>query len=275
MNRRSFLLDGGAIPSVILPQKEHWTSTAFLETARQLDVEPIVQKRIWEYIVIALLLKSLRSSADRILGVGVGNEPLIDFVTKHYRDTVLTDLWTGQWLKATGAPASGSLVQADARSLPFVSDSFDAVWSTSTVEHVGHDYSLWGRTGRRLLRILGGMGLRIPARHGGSMTALQEIARIVRPTGHAIVSTEIILNGRTDAEFFGMREFLNLAAAAGLLPVSNRYVTGVDDFFLAHTLPRSRMKGWNDPLPHVYLNWEGTVFTSAVFVLGKGRSSQD
>ena len=37
-----------------------------------------------------------------------------------------------------------------------------------------------------------------------------------------------------------------------------------DPYFMNHVLSRRRIRAWNDPLPSVYLGWEGVLFTPGV-----------
>lgn len=263
----------GNVRAIMLPQKWHWEAAEFTAIAADLGVSAIMQKRQWEWVMMGAALKALApSGSGTALGIAVGSEPLIGLAEKLFAKVYCSDLWREDWVRSTGMPeASGRrlLVCADGRSLPIRDAQIDFVWSCSSIEHFGHSYSLTGKLARRGTRVLAQAGLRLPTNRKGAALGLAEIARVLKPAGTAIVSTEIVLNDASDPEFFGLHEFLTLIARAGLHLVSDRCTLALDSYFLDHILPRKRMRAWNDPLPHVYLKWEGAIFTSAVFVVEK------
>jgi SAM-dependent methyltransferase len=69
----------------------------------------------------------------------------------------------------------------DGTNLEFPSESFDIAFSFSSIEHFG------GKN------------------HSGALKSLQEIERVLKPGGLAVISTEYIINDKEHAEFFNRR----------------------------------------------------------------------
>lgn len=172
--------------------------------------ERVAYRKHWE---VAMAIRALREGlpADRparVLGVGAGNEPTLFWLTQHatvhatdlYLDpsgwtesanaSMLTEPgghWPGPWSRQR------LVVQhMDARDLHYEDESFDAVFSSSSLEHFGTDVEI-GR-------------------------ALDEMCRVLRPGGICSLSTELRFAGdRTglpDIRIFSEAELLDLVLEA-------------------------------------------------------------
>lgn len=144
-------------------------------------------RKHWEVVQAARSLHHggvLRPDAE-VLGVGAGNEPTVFWLTNHVRRVFATDLYlAGAWeesanqrmLTEPGAGWTGPwnprrLVaqHMDALDLRYEDESFDAVFSSSSIEHFGT--------------------------HDDVRRSIQEAHRVLRPGGVLTVSTEIRLAG--------------------------------------------------------------------------------
>jgi SAM-dependent methyltransferase len=130
----------------------------------------------------------------------------------------------------------------DGRKLEFPDDSFDFVVCFSSIEHFG------GRAAQA--------------------QSIREMARVTRPGGAVVVTTEVILNGTTHNEYFTPAELgTYLIDASGL-----RLLEDVDYRLSAETLKHPIDRDHPQALtvrPHVALSQGGVVWTSVCLVLVK------
>ena len=156
---------------------------AIREVVPGLAPEDELQRKYWEYAMLALFLEeagALREDA-RLLAVGAGQETVLFWLANRAGLVVATDIYgTGDF--AAGEAEASMLGDPsafapypyredklevrwmDARKLDFADDSFDAVFSLSSIEHFGGP--------------------------GDVARAAAEIGRVVKPGGHAFVVTE-------------------------------------------------------------------------------------
>lgn len=153
----------------------------FLERSHELQFSRKNQHRKdWEKTVVSLLVDHFGLAKDEVacLGLGVGKEVLLFHFTKHCGSVVGIDLYrSAVWDSA--ALAADDVYEAspfpyrrerltirhmDMRNLKFEPASFDFVWSISSVEHVG--------TISEVVQVF------------------REIERVLRPGGHAFITTE-------------------------------------------------------------------------------------
>jgi SAM-dependent methyltransferase len=145
-------------------------------------------RKHWEVAMAVRTLRAggrLRPDAE-VLGVGAGSEPTIFWLTNHVRRVFATDLylaadgweesanrsmlvdpgrhWPGPW-------RSRRLVvqHMDARTLEFEDECFDAVFSSSSLEHFGAEEDV--------------------------AEAMDEMFRVLKPSGVLTLSTELRLVG--------------------------------------------------------------------------------
>ena len=205
------------------------------------------------------LLGGLKGGED-ILGVGVGHEFLVYWLSNHCASITGTDLYKGDWTSqnakegdpsvlddpdnyAPGFPYQKermSFLRMDGRRLEFEDNSFDHVYSLSSIEHFGGNQ--------------------------GTAKAMAEMGRVLKPGGYACIATEMILNGERHKEFFLPEELAEYVVAASGLKLIQ-----APEF----RLPRvaldnpSLLPAENDYRPHLVLEEKGVRFTSVYLFLQK------
>ena len=142
-----------------------------------------VERKVWEFAMLALFLEGTGrlTNETSALAVGAGDERVVFWLANRIGRVVATDIYgEGSFAEreATATmlthPASHApfpfredrleVLYADARELPFGDGEFDVVFSLSSIEHFG--------------------GPQDVAR------AAREMARVLKPGGHALVATE-------------------------------------------------------------------------------------
>lgn len=153
-----------------------------------------VHRKHWEWALGLYGLYKLgciRPDAQA-LSVGAGVEWPLFYLANHVKRVVATDLYSDvshfQGLDPTVpenvarmAPfpfrqESLQFLKMDALALDFPDDTFDFAFTFSSIEHFGG--------------------------HPGAALSMQEIARVLKPGGIAVVSTEVVLDGKVHSEFF-------------------------------------------------------------------------
>lgn len=151
-------------------------------------LEPLSQlhRKNWEYAMLTLFLEDsgvLHEDA-RILSVGAGHETVLFWLANRVAQVMATDIYGEGSFSAGEAdrtmlsdPASFSpypyreshleVQHMDAKQLEFPDDSFDAVFTLSSIEHFGS----WADIRR----------------------AASEMGRVLRPAGRAYITTECFL----------------------------------------------------------------------------------
>ena len=142
-----------------------------------------VERKVWECAMLALFLEETGRLHDgtSVLAIGAGQERMAFWLANRVGRVVATDIYgegsftwreaTPEMLSEPGAYAPFpyredrlEVQSADARALPFADATFDVAFSLSAIEHFG--------------------GPRDVAR------SAREMARVLKPGGHAFVVTE-------------------------------------------------------------------------------------
>jgi SAM-dependent methyltransferase len=195
--------------------------------------------------------------------VGAGHECVLYYLANRTRLTVATDLYGGAFAGSIAAEADPAFLSdpgafapfpyrrdhlvglpADGLALPFVSESFDVVYSLSSIEHFGG--------------------------HDKAAESVREMARVLRPGGVACVATEFIMEGGQHGEYFTADDLHHwiLAASPELELVEPIDFTPPDRRYFDDPVHLP-----DDPLhtPHVVLAIDGWRFTSIVLFFAKRR----
>jgi SAM-dependent methyltransferase len=131
----------------------------------------------------------------------------------------------------------------DGCDLKYPTGSFDIAFSFSSIEHFGS--------------------------HERSGQAMREMARVLRPGGTAVVTTEVVLNRVPHPEFFLPDEIDRYVVR----PCGLRLVEPID-FAIAPQLleqPIDLSRNFSGSYPHVVLKAGAVVFTSIIMFLQKPR----
>jgi SAM-dependent methyltransferase len=223
-----------------------------------------MHRKAYEFTQTAWGLSRLGVLQDqaRVLSVGAGHEPIAYWMANKAGTVIAIDMYQGDW-RDIGA-AEGNIrvlthpeefapfpyrrerlrfLQMDGRHLAFESETFDAVYSLSSIEHFGG--------------------------FEGSRRSVQEMARVTRPGGVLALATEWLLSGPPHEEVFRPEEFRALIDVPGLdlvEPIDDRVWTR----YTGNPVDLLR-----NPFetPHMIVQSEGSVFTSVlVFLRKSGRS---
>lgn len=150
-----------------------------------------------------------------VLSVGAGHEPVLYWLANHVGLVIGTDMYGGVWQEegaregdaaALSDPARFApfeyrrdrlrLLRMDGRYLAFHDNTFDVVYSLSSIEHFG--------------------GVE------GARRAIHDMARVLKPGGVLAIATEYVLNGKRHHEAFQpdeVRQLLTHPALSLVQPI--------------------------------------------------------
>jgi SAM-dependent methyltransferase len=235
-------------------------------------------RKYWEVAMTARAFRALGVLRDdtRVLGVGAGREATIYWLTRHVGEVVATDLygqqdawsetdsgadmltdpgryWDGDW-----NPARLSVRDMNALELAFEDESFDAIFSSSSIEHFG-DFPDVRRS-------------------------VEEMFRVLRPGGVLALSTEFRLEGDRIG-YPGLLRFdepeLRALLLDGLwwdpaspldLTMSDDTITSAVEMSEAIADQEAGLRGWSR-YPHLVLRHEQFLWTSVHVALVKSELS--
>jgi SAM-dependent methyltransferase len=218
-------------------------------------------RKAWEWVYGVYGLKQLGMLHEGVnaLGVGAGTEHVLYYLANHLGQVLATDIYgEGSFADSTAPremldhPESFapfpyrhdhlSTRYMDGRRLDLPDNSFDVVFSFSSIEHFGG--------------------------HAAAAESLCEMGRVVRPSGVVIITTELIVNGVSHQEFFLPDQiYRNLIEPSGL-----RLVEDVDFSLSEETLSavtNTGHMGWEEITPHVLIRYGDIVWTSIALFLEK------
>ncbi len=226
--------------------------------------QELFHRKIWEFCQIIYGLRKLkRLSPEAIaLGIGCGHEELMYFLANKIKMVYAIDLYEEAYLGGEGdndvlvhpdkyAPFHYrndhlKIMKMNAKNLQFDDNTFDFIFSLSSIEHFGSRKS--------------------------QLEALKEMRRVLKPAGILAITTELILNriGRRN-EYFRIEEIEKLIQEAGFIikePFDLSIEKELADSPLS--LPMEVFK-----TPHVILRNLNTIHTSLSLFAEKLSSSND
>jgi SAM-dependent methyltransferase len=180
------------------------------------------------------------------------------WLANHARLVIATDLYEGTWQQVQGREGDPRVLKdpseyapfpyrrdhllfmrMDGRSLAFADDTFDIVYSLSSIEHFG------------------GME--------GAAATLREMGRILTPDGVAVVATEYVLDGPAHPETFMPAEIAELVRQSGM-----QLVQPIDESVYRRYAYRP-VDLYANPYqtPHMVVRFDDTVFTTVMMFLRK------
>ena len=162
-----------------------------------------IERKVWEFAMVLLFLEEMGhlGESSEVLSVGAGDERIIFWLSNYVGRMVATDIYgegsfadneaQASMLDDPGAhapvqygwrPDRLEVFKMDGRELAFPDNSFDAVFTISSIEHFGS--------------------------HDDIARAASEIGRVLRPGGHAVIVTEYMVHRHpfdTGLAEFGIR----------------------------------------------------------------------
>jgi SAM-dependent methyltransferase len=234
-------------------------------------------RKYWEVAMTARAFRDLGVLGDdaRVLGVGAGHEATIYWLTRQVGQVIATDLyqaeddwsetdssghmltdpgrfWDGPW-----DPDRLEVQNMDALSLGFPDDSFDGVFSSSSIEHFGEFADI-----RR---------------------SIEEIYRVLKPGGVAALATEFMIEGPSNG-WPGLYLFDEPALRAAIFdglwwdpasPLDTRVsadtLSAPVELQEALKEPRANVQEWSQ-YPHLILRDGPFLFTSVHVAMVKSGS---
>jgi SAM-dependent methyltransferase len=193
-----------------------------------------------------------------VLSVGAGHECVLYWLANHVGRVVATDTYDGRWQSEGAAEGDGAVIdrpevfapfpyradrlsfrRMDGRALDLPANSFDVVYSLSSIEHFG------GFT--------------------GAQAAITEMARVLKPGGVMAVATEYIVSGPSYEEAFHADDIHALCHCPGL-----RLVAPIDErvYDRYRTRPVDLRQDINQR-PHMLVRIDETIFTSVMMFFEK------
>lgn len=242
-----------------------WDNPEWMSLLRDLNVVPVekesMHRKGYEFTQLLYGLSRLGRLHDgtRVLSVGAGHEAILYWLANHVGSVVATDVYEeGVWKSCGGregdervlkrpqdyAPFSYRqdrlvFLKMDGRHLAFPAGAFDVAYSLSSIEHFG------GLT--------------------GAQSAVDEMARVLKPGGLLVLATEYMLSGAPHEEVFQPADVHALVRRPGL-----RLVQPIDEGvyrryeYVAVDLYKNRFQ-----TPHMVVQMGETVFTSVMVFLEK------
>jgi len=151
-----------------------------------LQPEEELHRKLWEYAVLTMFLEEVGALDEEteVLSVGAGHEEVLYWLANRVGRVVATDIYGEGGFAGREAAASMltdpsafapypyredrlEVFTMDARRLEFPNESFDVVFSLSSIEHFGSSVDI--------------------------AQSAREMGRVLRPGGHAFVVTECFL----------------------------------------------------------------------------------
>jgi SAM-dependent methyltransferase len=238
-------------------------------------------RKYWE---VAMTLRAfgslgvLREDA-RVLGIGAGREATIYWLTRHVGEVVATDLyrteddWSdsdssadmltdpGRYWDADWNPERLTVMHMDARELSFEDESFDAIFSSSSIEHFG-DFPDVRRSVEEMFRVLrpgGVLALATEFRLEGDRIGYPGLLRFDEPELRALLLDGLWWDPATPME----------------LRIDEETRAGAVEMREAIADQEAGIRGWSR-YPHLVLRHEQFLWTSVHVALVKsGLSSEE
>jgi SAM-dependent methyltransferase len=248
-----------------------------------------IERKVWEFAILALFMEDVGALQDQTeaLSVGAGDERILFWLANRIGKIVASDIYGEGAFAGNEAdhtmlsdPAAHSpypysedrleVLWMDGRQLDFADDTFDIVFTLSSIEHFGPPHDI-ARSAR-------------------------EIGRVLKPGGYAIVVTECIVRLHPmDAILRSLRRLVPSARRAGIVgggPLSQvftpaeldrliisssglRAVQPLDLTLSAQTwehLTPADPNQWSSPetpYPMILMQTSRSIFTSVCLVLEK------
>ena len=264
--------EGGFVPRDTqlceLANPAKWDNPEWMQLLRELAVLPdhklSMHRKSYEFTQLVYGLSRLGRVRDdaTVLSVGAGHESPLYWLANRVRGVVATDLYEGAWQSAQAQEGDPDVLRRpedyapfpyrqerltflrmNGLQLAFRPDTFDVAYSLSSIEHFGGT--------------------------AGAATAIDEMARVVKPGGLLVVATEYLLSGPPHEEVFVPDEIRRLFERPGL-----RLVAPIDEqVYARYDYVPINLYGNPHRTPHMVVRMDDSVFTTVmVFLEKQGRA---
>lgn len=224
--------------------------------------EESFHRKLWEYIHIVHVLKNAGYlySQNRGLAIGAGREYILYFLAHKVNKIIGIDIYEGEFLGGEDerdiplrpekfAPflyprENLDLIRMDSRQLEFENNSFDFVFSVSSIEHFGSKREI--------------------------QKSINEMYRILKPGGICVITTELKLNrlgvNIPNTKIFNLEKLLDMFKSCGFDMMGEKPVVEIEQESLENwvKLPEEIHKR-----PHVIMRSFKTIFTSVLLAFTK------
>jgi SAM-dependent methyltransferase len=243
-----------------------WNTPRFIATTLD-ELHQVVyfHRKLWEYVAIIHALEDfgLLDGTRNALGLGTGVEPLSFYLANHCAMVQAIDLFSesSQWQEARIAVESAyeqspfpyarerlSFLNMDMRRLEIPSESVDFVWSCSSIEHVTNADEY--------------------------VQLLQGAARVLRPGGYCVVTTEFNLAG--EGNYMPDLVLSDIPLLERVTRETELRLTGPLDLHLedhSYNVPfhsdYQTLLPYHRHLPHLWLQRGDLLFTSVLLAFRK------
>ncbi len=199
-----------SLNGLVDPRK--WLDAEWRDIARSLGVVPTGMRGMhrkgyeWTQAAFGLSVLGALRRGSRSLGVGAGHEVLVYWLAAKGLSVVAIDLYEGEWAREGAREGDAEVMghpwryapfalppvdlqfrRMDGRMLEFEDNSFDIVFSLSSIEHFGTK--------------------------ADASASMREMGRVLRPGGYAVIATECILNGALHPAYFSPEELAQYVVA--------------------------------------------------------------
>lgn len=241
-----------------------WNKPRFRELMSELGEPPgVIHRKSWENIEMIIGLERLGFVNKNAVGlsVGAGHEKALFYFSKHIKKIIGIDLYDKAKWPVEGNPQvirtpdrfvsfpyrkeNLELRVMNALNLEFEDNSFDFVYSLSSIEHFGG--------------------------HSKAAAAMQEMERVVKKDGIVCIATEYILNDGKHHEFFNKRDLQQYLISSHSMHLIGNEI----DFRISSSHIEDYLDFELDALsstPHIALRYRGVLFTSIILFFSKSES---
>jgi len=223
-------------------------------------------RKTWEFNHIIYILKKsgYLYQKNKGLAIGAGREQILYYLAHKIEKITGIDLFEGNYIGGEDEPdipknpkryasfiypdTNLDVIKMDALNLEFEDNSFDFIFSASSIEHFGSKKDI--------------------------LKSIKEMYRVLKPGGITVITTEIKLNRLAcnipNTKIFELNELLALFKQSDFLLYDNKIDIRIEDYYLNNCikLPQEALKS-----PHVILRFLRSIFTSIAIVFKKQGDS--
>jgi len=248
-----------------------WENIEFKQTLGELfngKVVSYMHRKHWEWVLGLIALKrfDLLNYKTKGLAVGAGKEDVLFYLANTINHVYATDLYRGDWEEAPSdfpenpnkyAPFNFqekrlTALRMDGTKLEFPDETFDFVFSFSSIEHFGGE------------------------RHAGALQSVKEMERVLKKGGIAAIATEYVINGKEHKEFFNNQnlytdliDHLQMKLIEPLnFELNPSTLDNVLDFYSAVHWTSADQK-YKNSHPHIVIRARNMLHTSIMLVFQK------